>query len=320
VALGLVINGQEDLNNNYLPGISQLLGGGYGLSTYYDKAPYDLSANTAWLVPNVTRAPMNDAKFRQAMAYAINVDQIVKVDYGNLVLKSNPTGLLPIWAKYVDNALTKQLGFTYDPAKAQQILTSAGYKKQGKWFVTPTGKPIKLTIIVPQGWSDWMQAINMIAADLQKVGINVTPAYPANFFTLRNAGTFDLAIDNSAQQSDTPWTYYNYMFNLPILKQQTFANFGRYTNSAAWKLADQLDKIPVGNTAAMNKVISQIQKITLTQLPIIPLWYNGVWAQFSDQVWTNWPSGSSTRQYMPAMWRGYLQMTGIDAIAHLKLK
>ena len=28
----------------------------------------------------------------------------------------------------------------------------------------------------------------------------------------------------------------------------------------------------------------------------------------------------TTRKYVPAMWRGYLQMTGIDMITHLKKK
>ena len=39
-SLGLVLQGNEDLNNNYLPGISTLLAGGYALKTYYPSAPY----------------------------------------------------------------------------------------------------------------------------------------------------------------------------------------------------------------------------------------------------------------------------------------
>ena len=163
-----------------------------------------------------------------------------------------------------------------------------------------------------------MTAINMMSADFRKVGINVTASYPANFFTLRNAGKFDLLIDNSAQISDTPWTYYNYMFNQPILSQQTFANFGRYTNNTAWGLSKALNAVPVHSTAAMNKVISKIQKITLTQMPLIPLWYNGVWAQTQSSYWTNWPSSTSKRNYIPYMGPGYLQMTGIDMLTHIK--
>jgi peptide/nickel transport system substrate-binding protein len=320
VALGYVIHGDEDLNNNYLPGITQLLSSNYGLKTYYAKKPYNLAANTAWLVPNTKRAPMNNAAFRKALAWAINVNHVVTADYGNLVEKADSSGLLKIWKKYINKSLVKKYGFTYNPKKAVAILKAAKFKKKGKWFVQPNGKAIKLGLIVPQGWADWMTAIDMISADLRKVGINVKASYPANFFTLRNAGTFDLLIDNSAQMSDTPWTYYNYMYNQPIIAQQTFANFGRYTNKAAWNLTKSLNKVGVHKTAAMNKVISKIQKISLTQMSQIPLWYNGVWAQMTDQVWTNWPSSTSSRKYIPCMWRGYLQMTAIDAITHVTLK
>ena len=71
-----------------------------------------LAANTAWLVPNVTKQPLNDRAFRKALAYSINVGLIVQDDYGNIVSKASPTGLLPNWNKWVDQAQVKSLGFT----------------------------------------------------------------------------------------------------------------------------------------------------------------------------------------------------------------
>jgi peptide/nickel transport system substrate-binding protein len=324
VALSLVLNGQEDLNNNYLPGVATLLKGGYGLQTYYAKAPYLLSANTAWLLPNLTKKPLSDVSFRKALAYAINVDQLVKVDYGNLVQKASPTGLLPTWAKYINHALVKQYGFTYNPAKAKQILTAAGYKQGSDgYFKAPDGSKISLKIAVPAGWSDWMQAIQMIASDAKKVGIKITPVYPDfnTYQSERNNARFDLMIDNNAAGgtlTDTPWAYYNYLYHQPVLKTMTNFNYARSTDQAAWKLVQKLDTTPTTNTAAMTKIITQLQTRSMKTLPEIPLWYNGVWSQASTQYWTNWPSASSTRQYVPAMWRGYLQLTGIDMITHLK--
>ena len=98
VELGQLLESNIDLSNNFLPGISQLISspaatgklkatGGYGLATYYPSAPYMLSANTVWLEPNLTLAPMNNLNFRKALAYAINPQQIANVIYSNLVTR-----------------------------------------------------------------------------------------------------------------------------------------------------------------------------------------------------------------------------------------
>ena len=62
---------------------------------------------------------------------------------------------------------------------------------------------------------------------------------------------------------------------------------------------------------------SQIQKYVLTQLPAIPLWYNGMWSQYDLKYWKNFPT-STGGHYTPSTWNGFWNMTGIDAIAHIK--
>jgi peptide/nickel transport system substrate-binding protein len=322
-ALSGVLTGLEDLNNNYLPGVNKLVDAGK-VTTYFPSAPYMLSANTAWLEPNTTKKPLNDPVFRKALAMSINVNQVVTQDYQNLVLPANPTGLLPTWNKYVDKASVAANGFSYDPTAAAAMLTAAGYKKDGSgMFENKDGSPINLDISVPQGWSDWETARDMIVSSTKAAGIRLT-AKVKDFNTWqsdRNSGNFDLVIDNNYQISDNPWTYWNGVFHLPVITKgtgQTFANFERYTNPAAWALVQRLDHTPPSSTTAIMKMNSQLETLEMKQLPMIPLWYNGVWAQMTTKDWTSWPSSTSTRQYFPAMWRGYLQMTGIDAITHLK--
>jgi peptide/nickel transport system substrate-binding protein len=105
-----------DLSNNFFPGIDKEIGG--KVQTYYTKAPYMLSANTAWLIPNTTKAPTSDRAFRRALAMSINVNRIVTADYGNIVSKASPTGLLPNWSKWIDQAQAIKLGFKYNIAGA----------------------------------------------------------------------------------------------------------------------------------------------------------------------------------------------------------
>lgn len=314
-----------DLSNNFFPGIDKQIGG--KVRTYYSKAPYMLSANTAWLVPNTTKKPLNDKVFRRALATAININQIVTADYGNIVAKADPTGLLPTWGRWIDRAQSKRLGFSYSTARAKALLAGAGYRDtNGDGFVeNKDGSPINLRIIVPNGWSDWMTAIQIIANSTKNAGIRLTPAYP-DFNGLvdeRNSGKFDLVINNEKQLGNTPYTYYDYLFHLPIAEQQTFANFARFTAAGPkpWALTLALNKVPTSNVAKAKKLHSQIQKFILEELPAIPLWYNGLWAQYNTSVWTNFSSATGAGlQTTPAMWNGYLNMTGIEALARLKRK
>ena len=324
-ALGMVLQGQVDLDNNYLPGIASIIDGGYGITTYYPEAPYMLSGNTAWLVMNLTKAPMNDAAFRRAMAYAIKVDDIVTKDYGNIVLPANSTGLLPIWDQFVDQDVVDELGFSYDPEEAKAILAAAGYKDiDGDGFVeAPDGSTIALEIGVPNGWSDWMVAIQIISQNLKDVGINVEPVYPDYSALVAGlyGGDFDMVINNDAQMSNTVWSYYHFIFYHPIKEQMISGtgNYGRYDNQEVFDLVDQLDATPITDVEGMKAIISQIQRIQLTDVPMIPLWYNGLWAQTDNTYWTNWPSSAeSAPKYVPATWNGYWNMGAVLMLSELE--
>jgi peptide/nickel transport system substrate-binding protein len=323
-SLNAVLAGVEDLNNNYLPGVNQLVAQ-HKVSTYYPSKPYMLSANTAWLEPNTTHAPLNDPVFRRALAMSMNINQVVSQDYAHLVRPASPTGLLPTWNKYISKAAVKKYGFKYGPSAAKKLLQKHHYKLVGGFFQTPTGQAINLDLSVPQGWSDWETARNMIVNSAAQAGIKITVKVKDynTWQSDRNTGNFDLVIDNNYQLSDNPWTYWNGIYHLPIIKSgtgQTFANYERYSNPTAWKLVQKLDHTAPTNVKQIKSLNDQLQTILMQKLPLIPLWYNGVWAQFTSKYWTNWPSAKSSRQYVPAMWRGYLQMTGIDVITHLKQK
>ena len=312
-----------DLSNNFFPGIDKVIGG--KVQTYYPKAPYMLSANTAWLVPNTTHAPLNDVAFRKALAMSINIDQIVTADYGNIVEKANPTGLLPTWSKWIDQAQAKKLGFKYDVAGAKALLAANGYKDtNGDGYVEDKqGKGVNLRLIVPNGWSDWMTAIQIIAASAKQAGIHITPAYPDynGLVDERNSGKFDLVINNDKQLGPTPYTYYDYLFHLPLADSQTFANYSRFTQAGPkpWAQTLALNKVNPANVKLAKALNSKIQKVILEQLPAIPLWYNGAWSQYNTTYWTNFPKSTGAGlQNMPVTWNGYLNMTGIDALAKLK--
>jgi peptide/nickel transport system substrate-binding protein len=316
-ALSNLLAGNIDLFNNFAP--KSAIKGKF--KTYYTKAPYHLGANTTWLFPNTTHKPLGDAQFRRALAYSINMGQILDKAYQGLVSKASPTGLLPIWSKWVDKAAVKKYGFSYSPSKAKSILAMAGYKDvNGDGYVeNKDGSKIELSIVVPNGWSDWMTAIQVIASSAKTVGIHLTPGYP-EYGTMtddRGHARYDLLLGNDRQMSNTPWTYYQYIYNLPIAENQATMNYERFNDQKAWSLTNQLKRTKTSNVAAYKAVMSKLQTTFMQKLPVIPLWYNGMWSMVNTTHWTNWPSAKG-QHYTPSSWRNYWQMTSIDMLTHLK--
>ena len=316
-ALSNLLAGNIDLFNNFAP--KSAIKGKF--KTYFDKSPYHLGANTTWLFPNTTRKPLNDPQFRRALAFSVNMNQILDKSYQGLVNKASPTGLLPIWNKWVDKKAVAKYGFSYNPTKAKALLAAAGYKDaNGDGYVeNKDGSKIDMQIVCPNGWSDWMTSIQIVADSAKAVGIKITPGFP-EYGTMaddRGHANYDLLLGNDRQFSNTPWTYYQYIFQLPILDNQTTVNYERYTNQKAWALTQALDKTPSTNTKAYQAIMSQLQTVFMQSLPAIPLWYNGMWSMVNTKYWTNWPSVKGG-QYTPTSWRNYWQMTSIDMLTHLK--
>jgi len=315
--LGALTAGDVDWSNNFLPGINNLItalngNAGYGFKTYYPAKPYMLSANTVWLEPNTSKAPMNNVNFRKALAYGLNPAAIAQTVYGGIASPATPTGLLPTLnaAGYVDNSVVSQFGFSYNPAKAKQFLAQSGYHGQA------------ITLQVPDGWTDWMQGIQVIQQELSAIGINIQliyPQYPARTANLTN-GTYDLALDNNAGLDSTPWSYFQRVYQLPIQPHQTAQlNWERFSSPADWSLVQQAGTTPLTDTAKLKSIYSSLEKDFLQQLPQIPVWYNGAWFQGSTKYWQDYPQSGTSNQNMPVMWGGYIgAMTTVYALAALK--
>ncbi|GAB3222425.1 ABC transporter substrate-binding protein [Glycomyces halotolerans] len=322
VTLNMLMQGEIDLSNNFLPGISDLLEGDPSLSTYYDSPPYMASANTAMLIPNTTIEPLNDPEFRRAMAFAISPGEIVDSVYSGIVAESSPTGLLPIWERYYDQEVLADHGFQFEPSEAVSILENAGYTdSDGDGYLeTLDGQPFEFKLNVPTGWTDWEEAARSISNDLRDVGVNVTEEFldAGAVDDARTSGDFDLILNNWSGISHSPWTHYRYLFQQPILEDQNDANFSRWESDEAWELTEELAATPTEDPR-FQEIVSELQRISLEEMPAIPIWYNGVWAQATNQVWTNWPSSAEdTSDVYPSTWNEMWRMSSILMLTELE--
>ncbi|RHW50942.1 oligopeptide ABC transporter substrate-binding protein [Lactobacillus bombicola] len=115
------------------------------------------------------KAKMGDKNLRQAMAYAMNTDQVYK-HYTDGLSFQIPT-LIP--AQFGDYFDKNNKGYTYNLKKANEILDKAGYKKKGKWRTMPNGKPLTINFMAMSGNAIQEPIVQNYIQQWNKIGLNV---------------------------------------------------------------------------------------------------------------------------------------------------
>jgi len=206
---------------------------------WFNNTPYMASNNVVTLWLNVTRAPLTDPKVRQAVSYAIDRQQLAaQGETGYELPATSSSGLLlPVDQSLLQSQYANDLPASGDTAKVASILTSAGYTKvNGKW--TKNGKTIKFSIEDPIPFSDFWLDVQLVTAQLNKLGFDVKAqgiGNPTNWFTDQATGNFDAMIRWS-NNGPTPYYYfYNWMDNATSapLGKTAANNFGRFSNPQA---------------------------------------------------------------------------------------
>ena len=104
-------------------------------------------------------APFDDVRVRQALCYAIDRDAILELTADGHGAKLG-SSVYPAFTKYFDDSLTDY--YTYDPEKAKELLTEAGY---------PNG--FTMTITVPSNYTPHVDTAQVLVEQLGAVGITV---------------------------------------------------------------------------------------------------------------------------------------------------
>lgn len=131
---------------------------------------------------NGGRGPLEDPDVRRAVAHAINRDMIAQQSASALGAPATPLGsvmLVPGQQGYVDSS--ERIAF--DRAKAESLLTEAGWKKGSDGTRIRKNKRLTLTMPVPTNTPANRQRASRISRDLRAVGIDVrVKSVPANRF------------------------------------------------------------------------------------------------------------------------------------------
>lgn len=107
--------------------------------------------------------PFDNEKVRQAMCYAVNVDEILNLT-GEGHGKKLGSSIYPAFTKYFDESLADY--YTYDVEKAKQLLKEAGYEDG-----------FSMTITVPSNYTQHVETAEVVSQQLAQVGItaNLNP-------------------------------------------------------------------------------------------------------------------------------------------------
>lgn len=285
-----LVRGDYDFNAMFVPQINK---------TFVARDPRD---NHYWFPPggvislfmNLTRKPFGDVAFRQALVYAFDRQAIAdKAEYGYVKTASQTGLLLPNQQNLLAPGVKDEGNMAYDPVRAARMLTAAGYRTDAKGQrLGKDGKPLHFTFEVPAGWTDWIQAAQIMRQGFQNLGIGIdvrTPS-PDTVTADQALGNFDVLFTVYGGDCDV----YNDL-SAPLGSQMS-APIGKkaVSNYARWKdpRTDALltDLSRAIDDKSRQTALNGLEQIMLDQVPNIPLWYGGTWFENRTTKVTGWPS------------------------------
>jgi peptide/nickel transport system substrate-binding protein len=226
-----------------------------------------VGSNLNLLTFNTTEAPLDNVKVRQAIAYAIDRESMIRdlaLGQGAIAHSILPEGS---WA-YVQGQT-----YHFDPNKAKQLLDDAGFRDpDGDGPQTRFAKPIIFRISGSSASA--RQYASVIQNYLRDVGIPVsieTSELNVLFEFLRR-GQFQMTYGQWVGGNQDP-IFYHDLFATSEIPTETRAarNRSRYSNPELDKILDE-----AANTydhAKAAPLYAKAQEIISRDLPVFPMWY-----------------------------------------------
>jgi peptide/nickel transport system substrate-binding protein len=274
-------SGKAQWGGQYIPNIDNF---------YKSKSP----DNNYWFPPtaNVALVPNNDPSrpatsklaVRQALAYALDREQISKIGESGYQPAANQSGVVtPTFDKYFDQGALTAAGYgKANTDKAKQLLQSAGYS---------SSNPLKLSVITVTGYTDWDASLAVVKQQLAAVGVELSiqdlqqQSYNQKLYT----GDYDLAYSS---QTGGPTPYYElrqllYSKNTAPIGKQANSNYSRYINPEVDKLLDQYAS---ADPDTQVKLVKQISGYMIKDVPVIPTTESVDWYQYNTTDLQGWPT------------------------------
>ena len=220
-----------------------------------DLRTQELTANhVTYLILNTEKAPFDNKLVRQAVASAVNRDDIIAMAMGG---RATPTYTLA--THFMTGYAEIEPKFTYDPDRAKELLAQAGY---------PNGLDIGETLTLSGAYFE--DVMEVVQQELAAVGITCTISGLEANTMINNCltGSFTMADLGQTNTNDMTWlsTYYaTDMINT--------MNMARYSNADVDAQLGQaaVNMDPAARSALYKKILEAVEEDSA----YIPL-FNGI--------------------------------------------
>ncbi len=258
---------------------------------------YPPSTSNVQLYPNLTAWPTNILAVRKAISYALDRSQISKLGvYGYLPPANQTAIILPNYKGWYARGLANKFNYGYNPSKAISLLQAAGFKKGSDGiFRDNKGRKLSLSILNVGPFTDWVAEVQIIVKNLKAIGIDASAEnVSGDTHTAREEqGHFQLTYD---QPGGGPTPYYMYYQMLhsantaPIGKSAP-SNFERFRSGYVDGLLNSYSQ--TASSSRQHKIIRNIQRVMLLQVPVIPVLEGIYWFQYDTSQIVGWPTPSN---------------------------
>jgi peptide/nickel transport system substrate-binding protein len=221
----------------------------------------------------VKNSPLRYRQVRQAINYGFDRRKMMMYLRNSIGIPAE-SGFVPAGLPSFDPQSVK--GYTYQPAKARQLLNEAGY---------PNGvnlPSIKLLTI-----SIYSELAGFIAKELEGVGISIQVEVVQKSLLLEQTAKSQALFFRASWIADYPDAE-NYL-SVFYGKNPAPPNYTRYHNPEYDNLYER--SLLITDDSARNAVYRQMDRIIIRDAPVVPLWYDEVIRLVHPGVKNFYPNG-----------------------------
>jgi peptide/nickel transport system substrate-binding protein len=293
-----LIDGQCQWGGQYIPNIT----GTYiakNPSAYHNWAP-SVSSVTMDINLGLKNSPLDNVKVRQAMALAINRNEVGAIGETGSEKGSFQDGVAESFRSggWVDQSQAKSYynDYAFNPSEAETLLNQAGYSKMvGGVRENSAGQKLSFTLVNNGGYSDWVADGTVIAQQLAKVGIQVTPRNESGnaWSSDMSLGHFQLGIQDQTSGPGPEYEMRQWLFsgNTAPIGKPASTNFGRYSNAATDALFNEYGT--TNSLSTQQSIVFKLEKVLLSDVPYIPVLTAVSWDQYNSAQFTGWPDAAN---------------------------